>query len=60
MNAKVLSLALVIETPDARAVDRNNSRQSDVWEMLIQASTSPCRWEFCDRPRVYLPRMNMS
>jgi hypothetical protein len=60
MKAKVLALMFVIEAPNARAVDRNYNWQSDVWEMLIQASASPRRWDFCEGSRVYLPRMNMS
>ncbi|MES2657294.1 MAG: DUF1800 family protein [Verrucomicrobiota bacterium] len=46
MNTKVLGLTLLISTPGAWAVDQDNNEQSDVWEMLFQASGLPASGDF--------------
>ncbi len=46
MKVKVLGLTLLMSAPWVRAVDQNSNQQSDVWEMLFQASALPAAGDF--------------
>lgn len=46
MKAKVLGFLLLVSAPCVRAVDQNNNQQSDVWEMIFQASALPAAGDF--------------
>ena len=46
MSGKFLAAALLLSTSLAGAVDQNNNQQSDVWELLFQASGLPAAGDF--------------